>query len=71
MPFYRLTEQESEVIHVLQRYACSAGNRVQRIVGNVELNRDLIRQAASQTVQQRATTGQVDTTLYDIAKKLQ
>ena len=48
-----LAQQEAEVIHVLQRYACAACNRVQRIVRHVERNSDLIRQTACQTMQQR------------------
>ena len=62
----QLANEEAEVIHILERYSCSASHRMQGVIRYMEWYSNLIRQAFCQTVQKRTTAGKIYTALYDI-----
>ena len=47
------------MLDVLQRHARAVGHGMQRVVGHVELDANLVGQAAVKTTKERATTSKV------------
>ena len=57
-------------MYILQRHTRTLGHAEQWVVGNVELNTNLIYEALVKTAQQRTATCQIYTVLHDIGIQL-
>ena len=69
VPDFRLNK-EFEMLDVLQGDTSALGNSMQGILGNVELDTDLVGQSAIQAAQQGTATGQEDTVVHDVLIQL-
>ena len=68
--FIPLSHQELELIEILQSDACSLCHTVQRILGHMERNVNLVGQTFVETAQKGTASSQINTVAHDVGIEL-